>query len=118
MLRTLLQLSGHRVYEAADGPEAVEVALRTQPDVALVDLGLPGFDGFELSRRLRQDVRTRPLVLIAWTGYGQPEDREKTSAYGFLTHLVKPVSPERLDEAFAMAAEERRGRGRLLRGGG
>jgi CheY-like chemotaxis protein len=110
MLRTLLQLSGHRVVEAGSGPEAVDVALRTQPDVALVDLGLPGFDGYELSRRLRQDVRTRPIVLIALTGYGQPEDREKTAAYGFLTHLVKPVSPERLDEVFALAAQERGGR--------
>ena len=115
MMRTLLQLSGHRVVEASNGPEAVEVAQRTQPDVALVDLGLPGFDGYEVSRRLRTDMRTRNIVLVALTGYGQAEDREKTAAYGFLTHLVKPVSTERLDEVFAMAAQER-GRERLAAG--
>lgn len=115
MLRTLLQISGHRVQEAATGPEAVEVAVRAQPDVALVDLGLPGFDGYEVSRRLRQDVRTRHIVLVALTGYGQAEDREKTASYGFLTHLVKPVTTERLDEVFAMAVRER-GRERLAAG--
>jgi len=116
MLRTLLQISGHKVHEAATGPEAVDVAMRTQPDLALVDLGLPGFDGFEVSRRLRQDVRTRNIVLVALTGYGQVEDREKTASYGFLTHLVKPVTSERLDEVFGKVAQARESRERLPAG--
>jgi CheY-like chemotaxis protein len=107
MLRTFLQLGGHRVHEASSGPEAVEVATRTKPDVALVDLGLPGFDGFEVSRRLRTDVRTRGIMLVALTGYGQLEDRERTANMGFEAHLVKPVAPEKLDEVFAMAARAR-----------
>jgi len=107
MLRTYLELRGHRVHEDASGPEAVEAAFDVQPDLVLLDLGLPGFDGLEVSRRLRQDVRTRDVVLIALTGYGQAEDREKTASLGFSGHLVKPVTPERLDEAFALALQRR-----------
>ena len=103
MLRTYLELRGHRVHEAASGPEAVDAALDLLPDLVLLDLGLPGFDGLEVSRRLRADLRTRDVRLIALTGYGQAEDREKTASLGFQAHLVKPVTPERLDEAFAVA---------------
>jgi CheY-like chemotaxis protein len=113
MLRTYLQLGGHRVHEASSGPEAVETALHVRPDVALVDLGLPGFDGFEVSRRLRQDVRTQQIVLIALTGYGQQEDRERSAQMGFAAHLVKPVTPERLDEVFALASRARVERERM-----
>jgi CheY-like chemotaxis protein len=107
MLRTYLQLGGHKVHEAANGPEAVEVAQKVAPDLALVDLGLPGFDGFEVSRRLRTDVRTRGIMLVALTGYGQVEDKERTANMGFTAHLVKPVTPEKLDEVFAIAARSR-----------
>ncbi|TMQ69532.1 MAG: response regulator [Candidatus Eisenbacteria bacterium] len=110
MLHTYLQLRGHRVHEAATGPEAVEEALRAQPDLALIDLGLPGYDGFEVARRLQQDVRTRDVALIALTGYGQAEDREKTADCGFVSHLVKPVTPEDLDEVFALVARRREDR--------
>ena len=113
MLRTYLQLDGHHVHEAASGPEAVEVALQVRPDVALVDLGLPGFDGFEVSRRLRQDVRTQQILLVALTGYGQQDDRDRTASLGFAAHLVKPVSPERLEEVFAMASRSRVERERM-----
>ena len=107
MLRTYLELRGHRVHEAASGPEAVEAALDVLPDLVLLDLGLPGFDGLEVSRRLREDLRTRDVLLIALTGYGQAEDREKTTSLGFQAHLVKPVTPDRLDEAFALAMQRR-----------
>ena len=113
MLRTYLQLGGHRVHEASSGPEAVEVALEARPDLVLLDLGLPGFDGFEVARRLKHDVRTMQTVLIALTGYGQQEDRERTMHLGFAAHLVKPVSPERLDEVFALASRNRVERERL-----
>jgi CheY-like chemotaxis protein len=106
MLRTYLEIRGHRVHEAANGPEAVDVATRVQPDLALVDLGLPGFDGLEVARRLRRDGRTRGILLVALTGYGQAEDREKTASLGFEAHLVKPVTPERLEEVFTLAARQ------------
>jgi CheY-like chemotaxis protein len=105
MLRVFFELQRHHVHEAANGPAAVETALRVRPDVALVDLGLPGFDGLEVARRLRLDARTRDTLLIALTGYGQAEDRERSASVGFEAHLVKPVSPDRLDEVLARAVQ-------------
>jgi two-component system, sensor histidine kinase len=74
-LRMLLELDGHVVETAAEGTEAIEVALTKDPDIALVDIGLPGIDGYEVARRVRARDPRRPL-LIALTGYGQPEDRK------------------------------------------
>lgn len=90
----LLGLWGYAVEGAATGEEGVEMASRRDPAVALVDLDLPGIDGFEVARRLR-DARADRL-LIAMSGYGQPEDRERSFAAGFDRHLVKPVDPRRL----------------------
>jgi signal transduction histidine kinase len=103
MLRTYFELRKHEVHEARNGPEAVETAMRVKPALALVDLGLPGFDGLEVARRLRRDPRTRDLLLVAVTGYGQPEDRERTASVGFESHLVKPVSQDQLEELLARA---------------
>ncbi len=72
--------------------EALELAAQHHPKVALVDIGLPGMDGFELARRLRADPQHAKLALVALTGYGQPSDRERTREVGFVEHLVKPVS--------------------------
>ena len=95
MLRHLLNLAGHEVHEAADGPAGLEAALRLRPDVALVDVGLPGFDGYQLARRVRGSAG--PLIyLVALTGYGQPDDRRLATEAGFDTHLVKPVNPDAL----------------------
>jgi CheY-like chemotaxis protein len=95
MLRHLLHLAGHDVHEAADGPGGLEAALRLRPDVALVDVGLPGFDGYQLARRVRGS--TGPSIyLVALTGYGQPDDRRQAMEAGFDAHLVKPVNPEAL----------------------
>ena len=102
-LRRVLELDGHEVREAADGPEGIEVALASRPEVVIVDIGLPGLDGFEVARRLRAALGKAPL-LIALTGYGQPEDRRLSRDAGFDVHLVKPVSPEQL----AAALESRR----------
>jgi signal transduction histidine kinase/ActR/RegA family two-component response regulator len=102
-LRRVLELDGHEVREAADGPEGIEVALASRPEVVLVDIGLPGLDGLEVARRLRAALGKTPL-LIALTGYGQPEDRRLSRDAGFDVHLVKPVSPEQL----AAALESRR----------
>jgi CheY-like chemotaxis protein/anti-sigma regulatory factor (Ser/Thr protein kinase) len=100
MLRIALELDGHRVDTAADGLTGVESALRTPPDLVLVDLGLPGLDGYAVARRLRAALGDR-LTLVALTGYGQTEDRRRTSEAGFDAHLVKPVDPDVLSRAMA-----------------
>jgi CheY-like chemotaxis protein len=94
-LRTVLEMMGHRVEEAVDGPGAVEAAARFDPEVALVDLSLPGFDGFEVARRIRSQAG-RNVLLVCVTGHSQPEQRQKALESGFDLHLVKPVSPDRL----------------------
>ena len=96
MLKYLLELSGHEVHEATSGPAGVEAIGRVRPDVALVDLGLPGFDGFELARRVRAGADGRAVRLVALTGYGLPDDQRRSREAGFDAHLVKPVDPARL----------------------
>jgi CheY-like chemotaxis protein/anti-sigma regulatory factor (Ser/Thr protein kinase) len=98
MLRTMLVLAGHTVYEAEDGPCAVDTARSKRPEVAFVDIGLPGFDGYEVARRIRAEEGGAKLVLVALTGYGQLEDRERALAAGFDRHLTKPVAAETLTE--------------------
>jgi signal transduction histidine kinase/ActR/RegA family two-component response regulator len=100
-LRSLLELSGHEVREAADGPTGVELALRLQPDVVLIDIGLPGLDGYGVARRIRSDPHGHLMVLAAVTGYGQPEDRRRAEEAGFDALLVKPVDPDQLTEILA-----------------
>lgn len=95
MLHHLLNLAGHEVHEAADGPGGLEAALRLRPDIALVDVGLPGFDGYHLARCVR-DSPGPSIYLVALTGYGQPDDRRQAMAAGFDAHLVKPVNPDAL----------------------
>ena len=94
ILRALLEAAGHEVHEAADGPRGLELALALRPDVALIDLGLPGLDGFEVARQLRAADDRRGILLVAVTGYGSPEDRERALLAGFDVHLVKPVDPD------------------------
>jgi signal transduction histidine kinase/CheY-like chemotaxis protein len=100
-LRSLLELSGHEVREAADGPTGVELALRLRPDVVLIDIGLPGLDGYGVARRIRSAPHGHLMVLAAVTGYGQPEDRRKAEEAGFDALLVKPVDPDQLTEILA-----------------
>src|SRR4029453_18522220 len=96
MLRMYLAQLGHQVYEAADGPSAVEAALRVLPDVALIDIRPPGVDGYEVARRIRATQDGRHLYLVAVTGYGQPKDRDQALAAGFDDYLVKPFDRDRL----------------------
>jgi len=98
MLRVALELAGHRVDVAEDGREGVESARRNRPAVALVDIGLPGMDGYEVATQLRKHLGDS-IRLIALTGYGQSEDRERTKMAGFDVHLVKPVTPEQVADA-------------------
>jgi signal transduction histidine kinase len=91
MLATLLEHNGHKVVQAHAGLEALEQATQTRPQVALLDIGLPDIDGYEVGRRLRAQFGF-DISLIALTGYGQEEDKEKAKQAGFDDHLVKPVS--------------------------
>jgi signal transduction histidine kinase/ActR/RegA family two-component response regulator len=100
MLRFALELTGHEVHEAYDGPSGLSMVLRLQPDVALVDVGLPEFDGYEVARRVRAAAGSA-VHLIALTGYGQPDDRRQALEAGFDAHLVKPVEPDALQAAIA-----------------
>jgi CheY-like chemotaxis protein len=96
MLRYLLKLAGHTVHEATDGPSGLEAILRLRPDVALVDLGLPEFDGYELAKRVRAATEGGDVRLVALTGYGLPDDHRRSRDAGFDAHIVKPVDPEQL----------------------
>ena len=104
MLRFLLEHAGHEVHEAADGPSGVAAILEVRPDIALVDVGLPGLDGFEVARRVRADAQGRQVRLVALTGYGLPEDHRRSHEAGFDAHLVKPVDPARLAAVIASTA--------------
>jgi CheY-like chemotaxis protein len=99
-LDTLLRLVGHRVDVAATGPEGIERALSGRPQVALVDLGLPVVDGYEVARQLRAAVGA-DMRIIALTGHASDEDRRRTREAGFDAHLVKPVELEELNQLLA-----------------
>ena len=99
-LRILLELDGHVVEAVGEGTEGLQIAQAKDPDIALVDIGLPGLDGFEIARRLRASGSRRP-VLVALTGYGQPEDRRRATEAGFDSLLVKPVDPSVLSDLLA-----------------
>jgi CheY-like chemotaxis protein len=92
----LLEHAGFEVETAGDGPWALAAACRRRPDFVLLDLALPGMDGYEVARRLRQDPACRDTVIIAVTGHGQPEDRRQSRAAGIDHHLLKPVEVEAL----------------------
>src|SRR5262245_13011730 len=97
----LLRLWGHQVEVVHDGSAAVEAALRYRPRVVLLDIGLPGMDGYEVARRLRLAPETRGALLVAVTGYGQDSDRARSRAAGFDHHLVKPVDLDGLRRLIA-----------------
>jgi signal transduction histidine kinase/ActR/RegA family two-component response regulator len=98
MLRSMLELEGHRVDVAEDGSAGLEAARSARPDVAMIDIGLPGLDGYEVGRRIRSELGSS-VMLIALTGYGQAEDRRRSERAGFDVHLVKPVTPEQIRDA-------------------
>jgi two-component system CheB/CheR fusion protein len=92
----LLELAGHEVRVAHDGTGALAAAAQFRPDVVVMDIGLPGMSGYDVARHLRGRSETAGVLLIALTGYGQPEDAFRIKAAGFDHHLVKPASPEEL----------------------
>jgi CheY-like chemotaxis protein len=92
-LAMLLRLDGHEVHVATDGLQAVEMFAREQPDVAILDIGMPGLSGHEAARRIRELCGGRAVTLIAVTGWGQKADKDRAAASGFDHHFTKPVEP-------------------------
>jgi signal transduction histidine kinase len=97
-LAALLRMDGHDVTSVHDGPVALSVFCEIKPDVALLDIGMPGLTGYEVARKMRQSSAGASLKLIAITGWGQDIDKERAHAAGFDHHLTKPVDPQRLAE--------------------
>ena len=97
-LQMLLNMWGHQVEMAVDGPSGVELVLRNRPEVALIDIGLPGMNGYDVARALRKILSRDAVRLIALTGYGQPTDREQALNAGFDSHLLKPITPHVLEQ--------------------
>lgn len=100
-LAQLIGLWGHEALIAHEGSTAIELARRERPDVVLLDIGLPGMDGYEVARHLRAASETRDALLVAVTGYSQKSDRERALDAGFQHHLVKPLDTARLVELLA-----------------
>ena len=97
-LATLLELGGHEVFSASNGALALESAERHLPDVALLDIGMPKLDGYEVARRIRAQPWGRRITLVALTGWGQESDRRRSGEAGFDSHLVKPLDLDKLTE--------------------
>jgi CheY-like chemotaxis protein len=95
-MRCLLEVRGHRVEVVADGPAAVATALGSKPEVVLVDISIPGMDGYEVARQLRASDPGKSMKLVAVTGYDQPAHRKRALESGFDAHLVKPIDPDEL----------------------
>jgi len=93
----LLKTLGHEAFIAFDGPSALELAEQFAPDVVLLDIGIPGLDGWQVAGELRKRQYAKRPLLVAVTGYGSQEDTEKSSAVGIDLHLLKPVMPEDLE---------------------
>jgi PAS domain S-box-containing protein len=105
-LAMLLRLQGHAARVALDGSAALNLAAADPPDVAFLDLGMPGMDGYELARRFREDPILRRVRLVALTGWGQEQDRRRTKEAGFDLHLVKPAEPEAIQHALSAPSHE------------
>ena len=102
----LLRASGHEVQTAHDGLAAVQAAINYRPDIVLLDIGLPGLNGYEVAKQIRQHPDLKHVVLVALTGYGQDSDRHASGQAGFTHHLVKPARFEELQKILATVAEQ------------
>ena len=100
-LRIMVTMWGHDVELAGDGSSGVELVLKQRPDIALIDVGLPGMNGYDVARAIRKSIPNGEIRLIAVTGYGQPSDRDLAMQAGFDRHLLKPISPQILERLLA-----------------
>jgi len=101
MLVALLEADNYQVYSAADGEAGLQMILKEKPDLAIVDIGLPKLDGYEVAKRVRAQLSSDQVRLVALTGYGQDADHENVMNAGFDTHLVKPLNHTRLEKILA-----------------
>jgi CheY-like chemotaxis protein len=106
----MFRILGHDVQTALDGLEALDQAERFRPDAIVLDVGMPGLDGYETARRIRQLPWSRDVVLIAVTGWGNEKDKLKSAAAGFNVHLVKPVDATTILEVLDQMDQSRAGR--------
>jgi CheY-like chemotaxis protein len=100
-LAALLEAWGHEVQTCYDGPSVLAAVARFRPNVVLLDIGLPKMNGYEVAAQLRNSGEGRSLILVAFTGYGQEEDRRRVREAGFDHHLVKPLEPAELEKILA-----------------
>ena len=100
-LQAILEMKGHEVTVVHDGESALAAILRRPPDVAVLDIGMPGLNGYDVARRLRADPATASLALVAVTGWGQAADKQAAAEAGFDRHLVKPLAPDELLDVLA-----------------
>jgi signal transduction histidine kinase/ActR/RegA family two-component response regulator len=107
-LTVMLRIAGHEVRTAYDGQQALDLAETFKPSLALLDLGMPRVNGYDTARRLRESEHGRDILIIALTGWGQPEDRNRSVAAGFDHHLVKPVDPSMLERLLSAPAREKK----------
>ena len=105
MLRMMLEIAGHVVYDAADGVRGLELMNSARPDVGIIDISLPRMDGYQVAKRIREDPHGRGMLLLALTGYDSPGDSKRSLDHGFDFHLVKPVDPDHLARLMGEGAE-------------
>jgi CheY-like chemotaxis protein len=107
VIQMLLQDAGHKVFTAADGVAAVSVIEREHPDVALVDIGLPGMNGYEIARKIRANSVLDDVILVAVTGYGMDSDVKAAKDAGFDEHVRKPVDIRTIEEILSVRARRK-----------
>ena len=105
MLQTMLKLDGYEVHTAEDGEKGLHEIFRTKPRFAIVDIGLPGLDGYQVARKVRESLSPDEVFLIALTGYGRPKDRQAVKEAGFDEHLIKPLKPEDLERVLRRSVD-------------
>ncbi|HTX05334.1 MAG TPA: ATP-binding protein [Steroidobacteraceae bacterium] len=106
--RMMLELAGHEVMEAEEGHRGLELLKTELPDIAVIDVGLPGLDGYQIASSFRREPTGNRVLLVALTGYGTPDARERSRAAGFDHHLIKPIDPEVLRELMVSVPERPR----------
>jgi CheY-like chemotaxis protein len=104
MMAALLEMLSCQVVTAATGPEGIALALRAPPEIAFIDIGLAGMDGYAIARAMKADPATAPITLIALTGYGSGGDRARAFDAGFALHFTKPISVQQLELALSPTA--------------
>jgi CheY-like chemotaxis protein len=108
-LAGLLQMMGNEVRSAYDGQEAVEAAQSYQPDVVLLDIGMPRLNGYDAARLIREQPWGKPMILVALTGWGQEEDKRRSREAGFDAHMTKPVDPQSLVKFLGFVGSRKQG---------